>query len=280
MGCLYIFKLGDIGMVTINSNYAASFAANAAKQTQNSLNSAMEKLSTGKRINFAKDDAAGSAIAMRLDAEISGLAVSARNASDGQALIDTADGALKEAHSLLIRMRELAVQAQNGTLQTADKEALGVEFDALEAEITRISDNTTWAGIKILDGTQKAGISFRVGSSENITHSIPDMAATGIGLLAAHSVAHASTISAVDASIAKVSLERAQLGAISNRLDSTVTNLDQIRVNLSASKGRIEDADFAVETGNLAKGQILQQAATAMLAQANASKQTVLTLLR
>ena len=280
MGCLYIFKLGDIGMVSINSNYAASFAANAAKQTQNSLNSAMEKLSTGKRINFAKDDAAGSAIAMRLDAEISGLAVSARNASDGQALIDTAEGALREAHNVLIRMRELAVQAQNGTLQTADKEALGVEFDALEAEITRISDNTTWAGIKILDGTQKAGISFRVGTSENITHSIPDMAATGIGLLAAHSVAHASTISAVDASIAKLSNERAKLGGISNRLDSTVANLSQIQVNLSASKGRIEDADFAQETGNLAKGQILQQAATAMLAQANASKQTVLTLLR
>ena len=267
-------------MVTINSNYAASFAANAAKQTQNSLNSAMEKLSTGKRINFAKDDAAGSAIAMRLEAEISGLAVSARNASDGQALIDTADGALKEAHSLLIRMRELAVQAQNGTLQTADKEALGVEFDALEAEITRISDNTTWAGIKILDGTQKAGISFRVGTSENITHSIPDMAATGIGLLAAHSVAHASTISAVDASIAKLSNERAKLGGISNRLDSTVANLSQVQVNLSASKGRIEDADFAQETGNLAKGQILQQAATAMVAQANASKSSVLTLLR
>ena len=267
-------------MVTINSNYAASFAANAAKQTQNSLNSAMEKLSTGKRINFAKDDAAGSAIAMRLDAEISGLAVSARNASDGQALIDTAEGALREAHNVLIRMRELAVQAQNGTLQTADKEALGVEFDALEAEITRISDNTTWAGIKILDGTQKAGISFRVGTSENITHSIPDMAATGIGLLAAHSVAHASTISAVDASIAKLSNERAKLGGISNRLDSTVANLSQIQVNLSASKGRIEDADFAQETGNLAKGQILQQAATAMVAQANASKSTVLTLIQ
>ena len=267
-------------MVIINSNYAASFAANAAKQTQNSLNSAMEKLSTGKRINFAKDDAAGSAIAMRLEAEISGLSVAARNASDGQALIDTADGALKEAHSLLIRMRELAVQAQNGTLQTADKEALGVEFDALEAEITRISDNTTWAGIKILDGTQKAGISFRVGTSENITHSIPDMAATGIGLLAAHSVAHASTISAVDASIAKLSNERAKLGGISNRLDSTVANLSQVQVNLSASKGRIEDADFAQETGNLAKGQILQQAATAMVAQANASKSSVLTLLR
>jgi flagellin len=267
-------------MVTINTNYAASFAANAAKQTQSNLNSAMEKLSTGKRINYAKDDAAGSAIAMRLESEIRTLGVASRNASDGQSLIDTADGALKEAHTLLLRMRELAVQAQNGTLQTSDKAALGEEFNALEAEITRISDSTTFAGEKILDGSKSGGISFRVGTSENITHNIPDMAATAIGMLAAHSVAQASTISALDASIAKVSSERASLGAVSNRLDSTVTNLDQIRVNLTASKGRIEDADFASETGNLAKGQILQQAATAMLAQANASKQSVLTLIR
>ena len=276
-------------MVTINSNYAASFAANAAKQTQSDLNSAMEKLSTGKRINFARDDAAGSAITMRLESEISTLKTASRNASDGQALIDTADGALKETHALLIRMRELAVQAQNGTLQTADKSALGVEFDALEAEITRISDNTTWGGIKILDGSYQGtttnpslnAISFRVGSSENITHNILNMAATAaLGFGTTHTVAQASTIAVVDAAIAKVSEERAKLGAVSNRLDSTVTNLDQIRVNLAASKGRIEDADFAQETGNLAKGQILQQAATAMLAQANASKQTVLTLIR
>jgi flagellin len=282
MGCLYICKLGDIGMVTINSNYAASFAANAAKQTQSDLNSAMEKLSTGKRINFAKDDAAGVAIAMRLDAEVSGLAVASRNASDGQALIDTADGALKETHNALIRMRELAVQAQNGTLQASDKTALGLEFDALEAEITRISANTTWAGTKILDGTYgTTGISFRVGTSENITHKIADMTATGLSLAASAVTVDASaTIGALDTAIAKVSEERAGLGAISNRLDSTVTNLDQIRVNLTASKGRIEDADFAQETGNLAKGQILQQAATAMLAQANASKQNVLALIR
>ena len=268
-------------MVTINSNYAASFAANAAKQTQADLNGAMEKLSTGKRINFAKDDAAGSAIAMRLTAEISGLAVSSRNASDGQALIDTADGALKESHSLLIRMRELAVQAQNGTLQAADKTALGLEFDALEAEITRISDSTSWAGQKILNGTftSASQLSLRVGDSD-ITHAITDMDAAALGFTASHTVAQASAIAVVDAAITKVSDERAKLGAVSNRLDSTVTNLDQIRVNLAASKGRIEDADFAQETGNLAKGQILQQAATAMLAQANASKQTVLTLIR
>ena len=267
-------------MVSINSNYAANFAANAAKQTQNSLDGAMEKLSTGKRINSAKDDAAGIALSMRLASEISGLAVASRNASDGQALIDTAEGALKESHSVLIRMRELAVQAQNGTLQAADKEALALEFDALEAEVTRISDNTTWAGLKILAGSQPTGISFRVGTSENIAHTIANMAATAIGLVAANTVAAAATITNLDTAIANVSKERAKLGAVSNRLDSTVTNLDQIRVNLIASKGRIEDADFAQETGNLAKGQILQQAATAMLAQANASKQTVLTLIR
>ena len=267
-------------MVTINSNYAASFAANAAKQTENSLNSAMEKLSTGKRINSARDDAAGQALSMRLSAEISGLKVASRNASDGQSLVDTAEGALKESHSLLIRMRELAVQAQNGTLVSSDKEALALEFDALEAEVTRISDSTTWGGVQILAGANPGGHKFRVGTSEDITHVIANMAATAIGLLAANTVAQSATITNLDTAIANVSKERAKLGAVSNRLDSTVSNLDQIRVNLTASKGRIEDADFAQETGNLAKGQILQQAATAMLAQANASKSTVLTLLR
>ena len=268
-------------MISINTNYGGLFAAKAAQDSQRVIDDAMTKLSTGKRINASKDDSAGQAIAMRLEGEIRGLAIASRNASDGQALIDTAEGALRESHNVLIRMRELAVQAQNGTLQTTDKTALGVEFDALEAEITRISDNTTWGGIKILDGTQSAGISFRVGASEDITHNIFNMAATAaLGFSTMHTVAQASTIAVVDAAIAKVSEERAKLGAVSNRLDSTVTNLDQIRVNLASSKGRIEDADFAQETGNLAKGQILQQAATAMLAQANASKQSVLALLQ
>ena len=270
-------------MVTIGSNYAASFAANAAKQTQSQLNSAMEKLSTGKRLNFAKDDAAGSAIAMRLESEIRGLAVSSRNASDGQSLIDTADGALKEVHSMLVRMRELAVQAQNGTLQASDKSALDVEFQALETEITRISDSTSWGGIKILDGSATAaGISFRVGAADNVTHVIPDMAASAatIDIAGLTSVNDSGAIAGLDTAIGNVSSERAKLGAVSNRLDSTVANLDQIRVNLTSSKARIMDADFALETSNLAKGQILQQAATAMLAQANASKQSVLSLIQ
>jgi flagellin len=219
---------------------------------------------------------------MRLEAEISQLRVSSRNASDGQSLIDTADGALKETHSILVRMRELAVQAQNGTLQDADKTALGVEFDALESEIDRIASSTSWGGKSILDGTLSGSgaLTIEVGAATDITHVIKNANAAALSIASTHTVAQASTIAVMDAAIAKLSEERAGLGAISNRLDSTVANLDQIRVNLAASQGRIEDADFAQETANLAKGQILQQAATAMVAQANASKSTVLTLLR
>ena len=275
-------------MISINTNYGGLFAAKAAQQSQGLLDQAMERLSTGKRINYAKDDAAGQAIAMRLTAEIAGLSMAARNAADGQSLIDSADGALNEVGSLLSRMRELAVQSANGTLQTADRTALGVEFDSLEAEINRIGDNTTWAGQKMLDGTLAAGIKFHVGpgNGQTVTHSIPNLATTAatIGITAAIAITDVtkanSAITQLDLAIAGVAKERGKLGSTSNRLDATIANLNQVKVNLSASRGRIEDADFAQETSNLAKGQILQQAATAMLAQANASKQTVLALIR
>ena len=248
----------------------------------------MERLSTGKRINYAKDDAAGQAIAVRLTAEIQGLAMASRNAADGQSLLDTAEGALQETTSLLLRMRELAVQSSNGTLSTADRTALQTEAAALESEISRVANTTTWGGLNLLDGSQSAGIPFQAGpdAAQTITVSIPEMTATAATI--SYSVALSigsftgaqSAITAIDAAISGVNEVRGNLGAASNRLDSTIGNLNQIRVNLMASKGRIEDADFATETGNLAKGQILQQAATAMLAQANASKSTVLTLLR
>ena len=277
-------------MVTINTNYAATFAANAAKQTTVDLDRAMEKLSTGKRINYARDDAAGQAITARLSAEITGLKVASRNAADGQAMIDTAEGALQETHALLLRLRELAVQSSNGTLTTADRQSLQAEGAQLEAEITRISDTTSWGGLNILDSTLSDGVTFQAGTKEGgsnlITVNIKDMAATAatIGIVAAFSIgafANAqSMITQVDEAISGVSEVRGQLGAVSNRLNSTIANLDQVRVNLTASRGRIEDADFATETGNLARAQILQQAATAMLAQANASQASVLTLLR
>jgi flagellin len=288
LGCLYI-KLGDIGMVSINSNYAASFAATAAKQTTSALDSAMEKLSTGKRINYARDDAAGQAIATRLTAEIQGLAAASRNASDGQALLDTAEGALSETQTLLLRMRELAVQSSNGTLAAADRAALEKEAQALETEITRIADTTTWAGVNLLDGSLSDGVTIQAGTDAGganlITVSIAEMSSSAATInIAAQSICTftdaQAAITAIDNALSGVSDVSGSLGAISNRLDSTVANIDQIKVNLMSSKGRIEDTDFAQETGNLAKGQILQQAATAMLAQANASKQSVLALLQ
>jgi flagellin len=279
-------------MISINTNYGGIFAAKASSQSQASVDSAMEKLSTGKRINFAKDDAAGQAIATRLTAEIDGLAMASRNAADAQSMLDTAEGALTETHTILLRMRELAVQSANGTLTNNDRLHTDAEFQELEAEILRISDNTKWAGKALIDGSNdgsdastKPALSFQVGegASQTITVSIAGMDPTDLSLdtnTVSTATKAQTAITALDTAIASVSTERGKLGAVSNRLTSTMNNLDQISINLSNSKGRIEDADFAAETGNLAKGQILQQAATAMLAQANASKQQVLTLIR
>ena len=277
-------------MVSINSNYAATFAAKAAKQTTTELNSAMEKLSTGKRINYARDDAAGQAISVRLTAEIQGLAMASRNASDGQAMIDTIEGALMETQTLLLRMRELAVQSSNGTLATADRAALQIEAASLEEEINRIAQTSSWAGQNLLDGSLTNGITFQAGTKEGagnlITISVGEMSvgSATISYTAAMSIGSfesaQTAITGIDAALSGVSEVRGKLGGISNRLNSTIANMDQVRVNLQASQGRIADADFALETGNLAKNQILQQAATAMIAQANASKNTVLTLIQ
>jgi flagellin len=285
-------------MLNINSNYAASFASNAAKSSSQGLNSAMEKLSTGMRINYAKDDAAGQAISTRLSAEVQGLQVASRNAADAQSMIDTAEGALQETHNVLLRMRELAVQSANGTLTDGDRAHTDAEFNQLVEEVTRIANNTTWAGKKLLNGDHAStALSFQIGEGANqtIDVNIADMKATALGaetvsngtdipaLSAAglDSVTNAQlAIQSIDNAIDSVSTARGGMGAVSNRLSSTMSNLDQIAVNLSASQGRIQDADFAQETGNLAKNQILQQAATAMIAQANASKSSVLTLVR
>ena len=276
-------------MISINTNYGGIFAAKASGQSQGLVDTAMERLSTGKRINSAGDDAAGQAIATRLTAEVQGLSMASRNAADAQSMVDTAEGAMQEVHTILLRMRELAVQSANGTLTDADRSHTDAEFQQLEAEITRISDNTKWAGKGLIDGSLSTGsaVSFQIGEGANqtIAVTIADFAATAPAISTVDQGVSTATkaqasITRLDTAIANVSSERGKLGAVSNRLTSTINNLDQINVNLSASKGRIEDADFAAETGNLAKGQILQQAATAMLAQANASKQQVLTLIR
>ena len=287
-------------MLNINTNYAASFASNAAKSSSQGLNSAMEKLSTGMRINYAKDDAAGQAISTRLSAEVQGLQVASRNAADAQSMIDTAEGALQETHNVLLRMRELAVQSANGTLTDGDRAHTDAEFNQLVEEVTRIANNTTWAGKKLLDGSNALAadaLSFQIGegAGQTIDVQIADMKATALGAQTVNNGTNIPALSAagldtvtnaqlaiqsIDNAIDSVSTARGGMGAVSNRLSSTMSNLDQIAVNLSASQGRIQDADFAQETGNLAKNQILQQAATAMIAQANASKSSVLTLVR
>ena len=273
-------------MLSINTNVGALQAASASYSVNKSMETSMQRLSSGKRINSSADDAAGHQIANRMTAEIQGIKMAIRNASDAQALLGTAEGAIEEIQTMLLRIRELAVQSSNGTHTTTDRAAIQSEAAALELEITRVANNTTWAGLQIIDGSQSAGITFQIGadSGQTITHSVYDFeaASTTIGLTAAMTLGSFTSaqtyITQLDTAINGVATEREQIGAVMNRLDHTIANLDNVATNLALAKGRIEDADFAAETSNLARTQVLQQASMAMLAQANASKQNILSL--
>ena len=273
-------------MLSINTNVGALQAASASYSVNKSMETSMQRLSTGKRINSSADDAAGHQIVNRMTAEIHGLKMNIRNAADAQALLSTAEGAMEEIQTMLLRLRELAVQSSNGTNTTMDRAAIQSEVDALEAEISRISDNTTWAGLQLLDGSLSGGITFQVGpdSGQTLVHSIAEMANTAatIGLSTANTVGTLALagayITQIDAALSGVATEREQIGSVINRLDHTIANLNNVVTNLALAKGRIEDADFAAETSNLARTQVLQQASMAMLAQANASKQNILSL--
>ena len=268
-------------MISINTNYGSLFASKAAGAAQKTMNSAMERLSSGLRINNAKDDAAGQGIATRLSAELVSLKMASRNAADAQAMIDTADSAHQEVHNMLLRMREIAVQAANGTFGDADRSALNEEITALENEIKSISDNTTFAGKNINTSTQTV---FQIGraSANTLTVVFKDFDTSAIGADVGVTTAGTarSALATIDAAISTISTRRGEFGAFSNRLSSVIANLDNISVNLASARGRIQDTDFAAETSNLARNQIMQQAATAMLAQANASKGTILTLIQ
>ena len=268
-------------MISINTNYGSLFASKSAGAAQKTMNSAMERLSSGLRINNAKDDAAGQGIATRLSAELVSLKMASRNAADAQAMIDTADSAHQEVHNMLLRMREIAVQAANGTFGDADRSALNEEITALEKEIKSISDNTTFAGKNINTSTQTV---FQIGRASANTLTVVfkdfDTSAIGADVGVTTSGTARSALATIDAAISTISTRRGEFGAFSNRLSSVIANLDNISVNLASARGRIQDTDFAQETSNLARSQIMQQAATAMLAQANASKQTVLALIQ
>ena len=278
--------------MSINTNAGAEFASIAAQRAAEMMDEAMLRLSTGKRINSAKDDAAGMAVATRLAKEIAGLGQALRNANDAKGLIDTGEAALKEVSTLLLRMREIAVSASSDTNTDADRAALDTEVTALETEIARIGDQTSWGGKNILNGTHDKDnpIRFHLGPTAtnfiDVTLGVVSIAARGSDLQGSLSLTGSvssranavSYIAGIDAAISIISARRGNFGAVSNRLTSAITNLETMKSSMVTAKGQVEDANYAEETAKLARAQILMQAATAMLAQANASKNATLKL--
>ena len=296
-------------MAVVNTNVNASIAQNALSRNERAMNTAMERLSTGQRINSASDDAAGLAIASRMTSQIRGLDTGIRNAADAISMISTADGALIEVTNMLQRMRELALQASNGTTTEADRNYLNAEYQNLVSEIERISVNTEWNGRTILDGSANATgdstVAFQVGANGGQTVAVnfgnisQDSGSGGTvfetfetsgtmtagAFISAQTTASAITtataaITQIDSAITAVNSQRATFGAAMNQLTYAVDNLSNVRVNAEASRSRILDADYAAETSDLARTQIISQAGTAMLAQANQLPQTVLSLLQ
>jgi len=278
-------------MAVVNTNVGASVAQAALAKNARELNTAMTQLSTGKRINSAADDASGLAMANRMTSQINGLGSAIRNANDAISMVQTGEGALEEITDMLQRMRELAVSASNGTMTAQDRDYLDAEYQKLIAEIDRIAENTQWNGGDIIDGTAGSSgtVTFQVGAnaSQSITvafGNMTDASGATMASVAAGDVdtaANAATaIAALDTAITAVSNQRAVFGAASNQLEHAVDNLTNVKVNAEASRSRILDTDYAESTSELARTQIIQQAGTAMLAQANQLPQTVLALLQ
>ena len=292
-------------MAVVNTNIGASLAQAALVKNQRALDTAMEQLSTGSKINSAADDAAGLAISTRMTSQINGLNMAVKNANDAINMVNTAEGALIEMTNMLQRMRELALQASNGTTDVNDRTYLNSEYQALYAEIDRIADNTEWNGRTILDnsadGNASGFVEFQVGMDTgqvisvdfgNFTNvsgsgtfaSFVSAGATA-GTISATTTSQAqltssAAIGAIDTALDAISNQRATLGGVANRLTFSVDNLTNISVNASASRSAIMDTDYAASTTDLARASIIAQAGTAMLAQANQLPQTVLALLQ
>ena len=289
-------------MAVVNTNIAASIAQAALVRNERALGSAMEQLSTGRKISSAADNASGLAISSRMTAQIRGLDQAVSNANDAISMVATAEGALDEVTAMLQRIRELAVQAGTGTTSAKDRTYLNEEYKALMLEIDRIADNTEWNGGKILNGsaggTNVSKVAFQVGAGAKQTISLSFGNFTNGSGKTMNSLTPASTmtlstatiasalnmgskvITAADVAIGAVSTQRATFGAISNRLEHAIDNLTNVKTNTEAARSRILDTDYAQATSDLARTQIIQQAGTAMLAQANQLPQTVLALLQ
>jgi len=275
-------------MPVINTNVNALFSQNALKVNSRNLSSAMEQLSTGSRINSAKDDAAGLAISNTMTSQIRGLSMAVRNANDGISMLQTAEGSMNEQSNILQRMRELAVQASTATYSSTQRGYLKTEFSALSSQLDNIATQTTWNGIQILDGTGGTSGSFdiQVGavSGQTITVTIAKVttAASGLGVSGDISTASgaSSVITNINSALETLNSARATIGAGINQLTYAADNLTNVITNYSNSRSQVMDTDYATATTQLAKSQIIQQAATAMLAQANQAPQSVLALLK
>jgi len=278
-------------MAVVNTNIGASVAQAALAKNARDLNSAMTELSTGKRINSASDNASGLAISNRMTSQINGLGAAIRNANDAISMVNTGEGALEEITDMLQRMRELAVTAATGTATDEDRDYLDAEYQKLIAEIDRVAENTQWNGSDIIDGTAGSSgtVTFQVGAnaSQSITVAFGDMTDASGATMASVATGDVDTasnagtaIGVLDTAIEAVSNQRAVFGAASNQLEHAVDNLTNVKINAEASRSRILDTDYAESTAELARTQIIQQAGTAMLAQANQLPQTVLALLQ
>lgn len=265
----------------INTNMSALNAHRQLTNTDSAMNKSLERLSSGLRINRAADDAAGLAISEKMRSQIKGINQAMRNAQDGISLIQTAEGALTETHSILQRMRELTVQASNGTMTGDDIGQIQEEIGALIEELDRIGDDTTFNGVKLLDGTGNFDLFIGANAGDTTLNiAIGNMTSTGLGVDGVDLSTDVDVLGDLDTAIESVSTERAKLGALQNRLEHTINNLGVASENLTAAESRIRDVDMAAEMMNLTRTQILSQAGTAMLAQANQKPQTILSLLR
>jgi flagellin len=273
---------------TINTNVQSLTAQRNLGMSQASLSTSMQRLSSGLRVNSAKDDSAGLAIAERMQSQVRGMNVAMRNANDAISMAQTAEGAIGKVGDMLQRMRELAVQSANSTNSTDDRSNLNAEFKELKAEISRTITSTKFNGLAVL-GSDAGTLTFQVGANTDDTVDVvttnmatnADISAVTVSTSAITDVSSArAAMTDIDAALTKVNTERALYGASQNRFETIISTLQVSSENQSAARGRIMDADFASETANLSRSQILQQAGTAMVAQANALPQGVLSLLR
>jgi len=276
-------------MPTINTNTSAQYAQDALKTNAKSMSTAMQQLATGNRINAARDDAAGLSMGQNMTSQVRGLNQAVRNTTDGINLLQTADGALVETSNMLQRMRELAVQSSNGTNSPSQRIYLNNEFKSLQDEITRIGNNTTWNNANVFGPTTVSAntLIFQAGflSGQTISVTLSAMDSTGLSVqgtlasIGSFSAAQ-SAITSVDAAIEIVNNGRSAMGASMNQLSYSADNMVNISTNIGASRSTIMDTDYATASSQLSRAQIIQQAATAMLAQANQQPQSVLALLK